>query len=74
MNKHTNTMNLPIPWIRASYIKHPPLDMSAPIPSRTRIVASLFVYSVMWIAITYIICVMAYKTFTSLEKVISMFV
>ncbi len=73
MNKHTNTMDHPTPWIRASYINRPPLVMTSPIPSRTRIIVSSFVYSVMWIALMYIFCVITYKTFTSLEKVISMF-
>lgn len=43
-----------IPWIRASDIVRPPLEISAPIQPLYRAVALMFVYTVMYIAILYI--------------------
>ena len=54
-----------IPWIRASDIVRPPLEISAPIrPLYYRAAALMFVYTVMYIAILYITGLMTFYIYS----------
>ena len=53
-----------IPWIRASDIVRPPLEISAPIRPLYRAAALMFVYTVMYIAILYITSVATFYIYS----------
>ena len=57
--------NTKIPWIRASNLTKPPLDIRAPVrPFYYRGLILFIVNMVMWLAISYIAVVITYYSFT----------